>query len=399
MKPRTVDAVTAEQADIGFFAVDPARGAGIAFTPPYVLIEGCYLVHDASPLHHNEEVDRPGHRVAVGLGSAYDLHLSRDLKQAAIVRAATSPTVVDTFVAQGLEVAAGVLYPVLGLLLSPALAAMLLKPPNVARDLPTRVIDRLFGWIFRPFNRFFLRSAERYGRTVGALIRRSGLSLAWIDHLLGTALDRRVPGIRARIRHEARVRVIDPFVRRRDWHWLGLDGDVHNSTRTEHFAKKFPSRFFNVGIAEQNLVGVAAGHAVGDDHLAGALEPDELAFAQLSPPQKPVPAAYFIWRKPYMVAANHTFIHHMLELFGVKNVFESASRYPEINPQVLAELKPDFIFLSSEPYSFSEKHFDEFRSFSPASKVIVVDGEMFSWYGSRLRLAGNYFSELRSAMQ
>ncbi|CAN7243374.1 ABC transporter substrate-binding protein [Rhizobacter sp. LjRoot28] len=105
---RSVEAVTAEEADIGFFAVDPLRGAGIAFTPPYVLIEGCYLVRDASPLRQNEEVDRPGHRVAVGLGSAYDLHLSRELKQAAIVRAATSPTVVDTFVAQGLEVAAGV---------------------------------------------------------------------------------------------------------------------------------------------------------------------------------------------------------------------------------------------------------------------------------------------------
>lgn len=105
---RSVEAVTADEADIGFFAVDPVRGAGIAFTPPYVLIEGCYLVHDASALHRNEEVDRPGHRVAVGLGSAYDLHLSRDLKHAAIVRAPTSPTVVDTFLAEGLEVAAGV---------------------------------------------------------------------------------------------------------------------------------------------------------------------------------------------------------------------------------------------------------------------------------------------------
>lgn len=105
---RSVEAVTADEADIGFFAVDPVRGAGIAFTPPYVLIEGCYLVHDASALHRNEEVDRPGHRVAVGLGSAYDLHLSRDLKQASILRAPTSPTVVDTFLAEGLEVAAGV---------------------------------------------------------------------------------------------------------------------------------------------------------------------------------------------------------------------------------------------------------------------------------------------------
>ena len=105
---KSVDAVTAEQADIGFFAVDPVRGAGISFTAPYVLIEGAYLVRDDSPLQDNGEVDRAGLRVTVGKGSAYDLYLSRELKAAEIVRAPTSPAVVDTFLAQRLEVAAGV---------------------------------------------------------------------------------------------------------------------------------------------------------------------------------------------------------------------------------------------------------------------------------------------------
>jgi len=105
---KSVEAVTAEQADIGFFAVDPVRGAGIAFTAPYVLIEGAYLVKQGSPLQANEEVDRAGHRVAVGKGSAYDLYLTRELAHAEIVRAPSSPAVVDTFLAQGLEVAAGV---------------------------------------------------------------------------------------------------------------------------------------------------------------------------------------------------------------------------------------------------------------------------------------------------
>ena len=105
---KSVDAVAQERADIGFFAIDPLRGADIAFTAPYVLIEGCYLVRDDSPLRGNDEVDRAGQVVVVGHGSAYDLHLSRALKQAAIVRAPTSPAVVDTMVAQGLEVAAGV---------------------------------------------------------------------------------------------------------------------------------------------------------------------------------------------------------------------------------------------------------------------------------------------------
>ena len=105
---KSVEAVKTGQADIGFFAVDPLRGQEISFTSPYVLIEGCYMVREASPLQRNAEVDRQGVRVAVGAGSAYDLYLSRELKQAQIVRAPSSPAVVDTFMAQSLEVAAGV---------------------------------------------------------------------------------------------------------------------------------------------------------------------------------------------------------------------------------------------------------------------------------------------------
>ena len=105
---KSVEVVTAEQADFGFFAVDPVRGQGIAFTAPYVLIEGSYLVRTGSPLQANEEVDRAGTRVVVGKGSAYDLHLTRELKAATIERAPTSPTVVDVFVETQADVAAGV---------------------------------------------------------------------------------------------------------------------------------------------------------------------------------------------------------------------------------------------------------------------------------------------------
>ena len=105
---KSVAALKNEQADIGFFAIDPLRGQEISFTAPYVLIEGGYLVRDASPLQRNEEVDQSGVRVAVGAGSAYDLYLSRELKAAQIVRAPSSPATVDTFIEQHLEVAAGV---------------------------------------------------------------------------------------------------------------------------------------------------------------------------------------------------------------------------------------------------------------------------------------------------
>jgi polar amino acid transport system substrate-binding protein len=105
---KSVDAVTAEQADIGFFAIDPKRGEGIHFTGPYVLIAGCYAVRNESPLQTNEQVDRAGTTVVVGKGSAYDLYLSRELKNATIERAASSPAVVSHFLAHGGDVAAGV---------------------------------------------------------------------------------------------------------------------------------------------------------------------------------------------------------------------------------------------------------------------------------------------------
>ena len=105
---QSVEAVTQERADFGFFAADPARGAGIHFTAPYVLIEGAYLVRNGSALQDNADVDQPANRVVVGKGSAYDLYLSRELKQAQILRSSSSPTVVDTFIEVGAEVAAGV---------------------------------------------------------------------------------------------------------------------------------------------------------------------------------------------------------------------------------------------------------------------------------------------------
>lgn len=105
---KSVDAVTREEADFGFFAVDPVRGAGIGFTAPYVLIEGSYLVRQDSPLTDNAQVDQAGHTVVVGKGSAYDLYLSRELKHAQIERAVSSPAVVQTFVESTADVAAGV---------------------------------------------------------------------------------------------------------------------------------------------------------------------------------------------------------------------------------------------------------------------------------------------------
>lgn len=105
---KSVEAVSGETADVGFFAIDPLRGAAIAFTAPYVLIEGGYMVKQDSPLQSNEQVDQAQHTVVVGKGSAYDLYLSREIKHAQLVRSPTSPEVVSFFLEHGHDVAAGV---------------------------------------------------------------------------------------------------------------------------------------------------------------------------------------------------------------------------------------------------------------------------------------------------
>ena len=103
-----VEAVKARQVDLAFVAIDPVRAADMEYTAPCVIIEGAYLVRNGSALQRNEEVDRAGTRIAVGRGSAYDLYLTREAKSATLVRAPTSPLVTDLFLAENLEVAAGV---------------------------------------------------------------------------------------------------------------------------------------------------------------------------------------------------------------------------------------------------------------------------------------------------
>ena len=105
---QAVETLKSGRVDVGFFAIDPARGVDTAFTGPYVQIEGSYLVRNDSALRSNDQVDRDGIRVAVGNKSAYDLYLTRELKQAKIERVITSQAVVDHFIANRLEVAAGV---------------------------------------------------------------------------------------------------------------------------------------------------------------------------------------------------------------------------------------------------------------------------------------------------
>ncbi len=108
---------------------------------------------------------------------------------------------------------------------------------------------------------------------------------------------------------------------------------------------------------------------------------------------------YLIWRKPWMAAGRDTYINDMLERCGLVNGFSSPiSRYPEISDDDIKTMKPDFIFLSSEPYPFKDEHLAELQAISPSSKIVLVDGEMFSWYGSRLLKSASYFKALFNSL-
>lgn len=102
--------------------------------------------------------------------------------------------------------------------------------------------------------------------------------------------------------------------------------------------------------------------------------------------------AYLIWKNPYMTVGFDTFIHDILDKIGFQNIFKDYKRYPEISVEDLKTA--DYIFLSSEPFPFQQKHIDELQKELPDAKIFLVDGEAFSWYGTRLAKCEGYFQNL-----
>ena len=120
------------------------------------------------------------------------------------------------------------------------------------------------------------------------------------------------------------------------------------------------------------------------------------AFEALQPLPNPLSAAYFIWQKPWMIAGERTFIRDMLQRCGLTSVTtKELGRYPELSDAELAFLDPDIVLLSSEPFPFKEQHIPLVNMLLPGTPVHLVDGEMFSWYGSRLLRSPLYFKQLQ----
>lgn len=125
----------------------------------------------------------------------------------------------------------------------------------------------------------------------------------------------------------------------------------------------------------------------------------KMEFKELSIPSKKIKAAYLIWQKPFMAAGGGTFINDMMLRCGMENLFSNTERYPEITLKDLRDLGCEVVLLSSEPYPFKEKHIPEISAQLPGTKIMLADGEMFSWYGSRLLKAAGYFQSVISKLK
>jgi ABC-type Fe3+-hydroxamate transport system substrate-binding protein len=121
-------------------------------------------------------------------------------------------------------------------------------------------------------------------------------------------------------------------------------------------------------------------------------------FDSLSIPNQQTKVAYCIWKNPWMWAGSANYISNMLELCGFKNVID-IQRYPEISMDDIINKKPELVFLSSEPFPFKEEHISELKKQYPNTNFKIVDGEMFSWYGSRMLKLPNYAQLLLSEIE
>lgn len=169
----------------------------------------------------------------------------------------------------------------------------------------------------------------------------------------------------------------------------------------EGLAVKWPVWVSDINNLEQALdmirqIGRLTGKSTQADLLHSQIQS---AFQSLFITVNKPRTAYLIWRDPFMTVGGDTYIHSMLELAGFDNIFKHESRYPETNPLELRSLDCEVLLLSSEPYPFREKHIQELQDALPDTKILLADGEMFSWYGSRLLKAPAYFQKLREKVK
>jgi ABC-type Fe3+-hydroxamate transport system substrate-binding protein len=175
--------------------------------------------------------------------------------------------------------------------------------------------------------------------------------------------------------------------------------EENEQLQIEALCEKYPvyiSNIFNLEDALQMIKDV--GEITNTSLKANSIiDKISLEFSKLKSVSASKTCAYLIWKNPYMACGTETFVNDMLKRFGLENVFDG--RYPECSIDVLKDKNPEVVLLSSEPYPFKDEHILELQQHLPNSNILLVDGELFSWYGSRLLQAPNYFSRLKNLLE
>lgn len=176
--------------------------------------------------------------------------------------------------------------------------------------------------------------------------------------------------------------------------------EENEKTMIEQLSREFPVWMSDVNTPEQALNMMGSLSAMVDRTSQGKaiIEASAHSLAKCKALFHGESVAYFIWNEPYHFAGADTFIHSVLTHIGFKNVFSNQPRYPELSLKQLADLNPAYCFLSSEPFPFAEVHAQRIQRLLPETKVVFVDGEAFSWYGSRLIYLHGYLTELKTKL-
>ncbi|ULQ56748.1 helical backbone metal receptor [Flavihumibacter rivuli] len=176
--------------------------------------------------------------------------------------------------------------------------------------------------------------------------------------------------------------------------------EENQKEQIESLAAHYP-----VWISDVNDLASALEMILGIGEITGRTAPAESlvsviqeGFLGLEPIKNKPRTTYLIWKDPYMTAGSDTFIHSMMEKCGFNNIFGSRQRYPVTTVGEIRELGCELLLLSSEPYPFAEKHILELQEQLPGTTILLVNGEYFSWYGSRLQWAPSYFKKLLNSL-
>lgn len=149
--------------------------------------------------------------------------------------------------------------------------------------------------------------------------------------------------------------------------------------------KDFPVEVTDIATIEDALITIhELGKELGAEDEARNLIRRINAALQERPKESRLRTAYFIWKDPWMTIGHDTYIHNVMQHWGLENIFDDKTRYPKITFYDLAKREPELILLSSEPFPFKEKHIAEFKEAFPDTRVLLAEGEWFSWYGSHM---------------